>query len=154
MKAELLKEIINRYTAASFTITRRMAALMRDVMPDFITQDQYMILQYIKDKPGQATTSTELANAFYVGKSSITAIVARLEAKGWIRRQDDSRDRRVIRLLLTPEGERLAADLTSRIESILGNYLSEFEDEDPERFIQPFEKLAKLLTEERSDSEG
>ncbi|WP_058300865.1 MarR family winged helix-turn-helix transcriptional regulator [Gorillibacterium timonense] len=155
MRPELLKEIISRYMAANFTITRRIGAMLREIMPEFITEDQYMILQFIKDKSEQSTTSTELASIFCVGKSTITAIVARMEAKGWILRQEDARDRRVTRLLLTEEGLRLATELTARIESILAHYLNEFEDEDSERFIQPFEKLAKLLSEpdERRETE-
>lgn len=147
MRAEQLKDLINRYTSASFTINRRVAALMRVTMPDFLTQDQYSILQFIKAKPDQMTTSTELAGIFCVGKSSITAIVARLEAKGLLRRQEDDRDRRVTRLHLTEEGERLAAEVSAELEKILGDYLNEFEDGEAEQFIQPFEKLARLLKE-------
>ncbi|MEO3946004.1 MarR family transcriptional regulator [Gorillibacterium sp. CAU 1737] len=147
MKAELLPDIINRYTAASFTITRRVTALMRDNMPEGITQDQFAILQSIKGRPDRSTTSTELASVFCVGKSSITAIVARLEAKALLRRQEDPKDRRVTRLILTEEGERIVTETTQIIEGILATFLAEFDDEEGQRFIEPFEKLARLMKE-------
>jgi DNA-binding MarR family transcriptional regulator len=53
----------------------------------------------------------ELAEALHVGPTTLTGIVDRLEVRGLVRRQADDRDRRVRRICLTEEGQRLVQDL-------------------------------------------
>lgn len=58
-----------------------------------------------------AISAHELAEALHVGPTTLTGIVDRLEARGLVRRQADDRDRRVRRIGLTEEGQRLVQDL-------------------------------------------
>ena len=146
MEADLLTGIIARYMAANFTISRRMNAIFRDAMPEIITQDQYSILQYIRDK-GEPSTSSELADSFCVGKSTITAIITRLEDKCLIERVPDKKDRRITHLVLTSEGSRLTGELEGKIRSTLEKYLVHFKCQEAEDFLQPLEKLAYLLVQ-------
>jgi DNA-binding MarR family transcriptional regulator len=53
-----------------------------------------------------------LAAELFVDKSTASRIVALLEDLGFVRRAVDARDRRVLRLELTPEGARLSRQLT------------------------------------------
>ena len=50
----------------------------------------------------------ELSNKMYLGPSTITGLVDRLEKKGYVVRNRDNRDRRVVNILLTSKGRRLA----------------------------------------------
>lgn len=138
-----LKSLIERYETASLAVTRRMAALLRDTLAADLTLDQYNILRYINRR--RSCTSSELSDAYCVGKSAITAIINRLARKGLIRRTPDRKDRRVTRLSLTREGERLCEALTDRIQHILSRYLGHFTREEATAFIGTFEKLARLL---------
>ena len=49
----------------------------------------------------------ELAERMYAHPSTVSGIMDRLVSHGWVRRETDTRDRRGIRLSLTPAGRRL-----------------------------------------------
>jgi DNA-binding MarR family transcriptional regulator len=49
----------------------------------------------------------ELAERMYAHPSTVSGIVDRLEARGCVKRETDTRDRRGIRLSVTPAGRRL-----------------------------------------------
>jgi MarR family transcriptional regulator, organic hydroperoxide resistance regulator len=49
----------------------------------------------------------ELSKRMYLHPSTITGLIDRLEKKGYAERDRDQRDRRVVKILLTPEGKRL-----------------------------------------------
>src|SRR5690606_32372555 len=84
---ELLSSIIRRYENALFLVNRRVTLMLRRAIGEEITGDQYSAMSYLR-KHGRSTSS-ELAEAFCVGKSSITAIMTRLFDKQLIERQPD-----------------------------------------------------------------
>ncbi len=57
----------------------------------------------------------ELARMLFCDNSNVTGIVDRLEERGLVARTADEHDRRVRLLVLTPEGERVRAELIDRI---------------------------------------
>jgi MarR family 2-MHQ and catechol resistance regulon transcriptional repressor len=50
--------------------------------------------------------------------STVTGVIDRLEAAGHVRRERDSRDRRVVWVVLTEEGERLVERIPSFFEHL------------------------------------
>ena len=54
---------------------------------------------------GDGVTQTELADTLEIEKPTLGRLLDRLQAKGWVRREDDARDRRVWRVHLTDEVE-------------------------------------------------
>jgi DNA-binding MarR family transcriptional regulator len=145
MNKELLQDIIRRYEAVNFTVNRKLNASIRDHMPDELTLDQYSTIRYIRNR-GRCTSS-ELADIFCVGKSSITAIITRLFDKSLIERLPDEKDRRVTYLSLTADGERLSDEMEVKIGDLLGKYIMHFNEQEATQFIETFEKLAKVLNE-------
>lgn len=140
-----LKSIIQRYEQAHFTVNRRLNALIRKDMGEEMTLDQYSTIRYILSR--SRCKSSELADAFCVGKSSITAIVTRLVDKRLISRIPDEKDRRVTYLSVTEEGKRLSDEVEERIQELLYGYMGQFDGKEALAFIETFEKLAKVLTE-------
>ncbi|MEU4558026.1 MarR family transcriptional regulator [Actinoplanes sp. NPDC023936] len=69
------------------------------------------------------TNMSRLAEALDVVPSSASRLCDRLEATGLLRRVADPRDRREVRLLLTPAARRLLADLRERRRAALGEVL-------------------------------
>ncbi len=53
-----------------------------------------------------------LASRMKVSPPNITGILDRLEQRHWVQRTSDPQDRRVVRILLTPEGEKLLHELS------------------------------------------
>jgi MarR family transcriptional regulator, organic hydroperoxide resistance regulator len=60
---------------------------------------------------GAACSQRELAQCLHFDASNVTDIVDRLEERGLVQRTIDPNDRRVRRLVLTPEGEAVRAEL-------------------------------------------
>ncbi|WP_410769317.1 MarR family winged helix-turn-helix transcriptional regulator [Fontibacillus sp. BL9] len=144
------KELIERYMAAYFTVTKRMHGELREVLQDEMTMDQFQIIDYIV-MHGKVT-STELSETFVVGKSSITAIITRLVDKGILERARDEDDRRVVYLSLTERGMSHYKKAQAKIMETLSTYLVHFGAEEVEGFLGVFEKLAYLLDKESGES--
>ena len=63
---------------------------------------------------GEPCSQRELAQCLHFDASNVTDIVDRLEARGLVSRTIDPTDRRVRRLVLTPEGEAVRRKLFER----------------------------------------
>ncbi|GGG73793.1 MarR family winged helix-turn-helix transcriptional regulator [Paenibacillus radicis (ex Gao et al. 2016)] len=142
---EFLKQIISRYESVHFTVNTRLTAMIRELMPEALTVDQFATLRYLRSVG--VAKSTDLADIFCVGKSSITAITTRLFDKNLIERHPDEKDRRVTLLRLTEEGKRLSDSIEDEIQKMISKFLNHFEEEEALQFINTFEKLAKVMTE-------
>ena len=140
-----LSEIMDRFFTATFTIQRKLVPILRDVVPDVLTSDQFLTLRFLREH-GQVT-STELAESFGVGKSAITAIITRLAAKGLVKRLPDGKDRRVSYLKLTEEGKTLCKQAEANMTEVLGKYMDHFDEDEAEHFITTIERLARLLAQ-------
>lgn len=71
-----------------------------------IRMSQFDIMANLLYEPGM--TQQRLAEKIFVGRSNLSMALPDMEATGWVRREADGEDRRVRRLYLTPEGERVA----------------------------------------------
>ncbi|PGT88878.1 MarR family winged helix-turn-helix transcriptional regulator [Bacillus sp. AFS040349] len=143
MKEKQIEELINRYLAVSFSVTKKGESLVKDSIGDFITNDQHYTLRYIH-KVGTCT-STELSEIFDVKKSAITAIINRLTEKELIKRTRDENDRRVIYLTLTEKGTELFEKTEEKIHRLVESIITSFDEEEIVSFIETYEKLNTLL---------
>ncbi|NQX43918.1 MarR family transcriptional regulator [Paenibacillus tritici] len=137
------EEWINRYVDAYMVVTRQINARLRDIFGEGLTNDQFLILRLIAGQ--EQCTSTYLAEAVAVGKSSITAIINRLDEAGMIQRTRDENDRRQVYLTMTAHGESVYRTCEKQMQEVISPYLFHFEDDKIEQFIVMFEKLAFLM---------
>ncbi len=78
-----------------------------------LTHVQHQLLVAIKGHPGgRPPTIGDLAGYLLLRPHSTVELVDRAEAAGLVRRTSDSDDGRVIRVRLTPEGDRIMQELT------------------------------------------
>ena len=138
-----LQQIIDRYQIAFNTIYRSVNTTIKEHVHDDITTDQFSILQHIHRQ--HASTSTEIANTFGVGKSAITALVNRLFEKDLIIRERDQKDRRIVYLSLTEKGTELVKQTQAEVYRFISDKLSNFSENDVEAFLNALEKLANLM---------
>ena len=68
-----------------------------------LTRAQWWVLTHLYR--GDGVSQTELAETLEIEKPTLGRLLDRLEAKGWVRREHDARDRRMWRVHLTPEVE-------------------------------------------------
>ena len=66
-------------------------------------------------EPGVETPMRALAQQLFCDPSNVTGIVDRLEARGLIERRSLETDRRVKIIRLTPEGQRVRAEVVERL---------------------------------------
>ncbi|MEN9771057.1 MAG: hypothetical protein RLZZ180_2687 [Pseudomonadota bacterium] len=85
------------------------AMFMQEAQGFDVTPVQFAVLNALMDEPGQDQVSLSARVAFDAATSG--SVIGRLEAKGWVRRQADTLDRRRKRLWITPEGREVALQL-------------------------------------------
>jgi MarR family transcriptional regulator, organic hydroperoxide resistance regulator len=81
--------------------------LRRSTHPAFrgeITLEQYWLMRLLRRTDGEGLSIGELAAGTGVGQSSITTACQRLEKAGFVARNRDERDERVVRVRLTDDG--------------------------------------------------
>jgi len=71
---------------------------------------QFNILNLLKGRP-EGMTQSELSRQLIMHRSNVTGLVDRLEARRLVRRQENAEDARAWRVVLTPAGSRLVAQV-------------------------------------------
>jgi DNA-binding MarR family transcriptional regulator len=80
-------------------------ALSRALQPLDLKIAQLDMLMNLYRHPGMS--QHELARKLLVGRSNITMLIPQLEQRGVLKRESDAKDKRVLRLTLTEDGEAL-----------------------------------------------
>ncbi len=92
--------------------------------------------------PEQSTISmNELSQTMGLANSTMTRMVDTLVAKGLVYRQQDYEDRRVVRVALTAQGQELQRTLEEARQAMMGEILSDIQEEDWPGIIQTLAKL-------------
>ena len=81
---------------------------------------------------GLGTTAAELARLAGVDTGAMTRMLDRLEAKGLLRRARCPKDRRVVQLQLTRDGERLCREIPYGLARVLNSLLRGFTESELE----------------------
>jgi len=88
------------------------------------------ILQEISDHPG--ATVNEVARMSGLAKSRVSVLISGLAAQQIVRKDSDSRDSRLVRLCITPEGSDRIAEWTALAQQAMGHLLQPLSDEELE----------------------
>jgi DNA-binding MarR family transcriptional regulator len=82
-----------------------------------MTQAQWRALGRLSREEG--INQTTLAERLEIKPITLTRLIDRMEAAGWVRRAADATDRRAIRLFLTPRSKPILEELQKRADSTL-----------------------------------
>ena len=116
---------------------------------------QLRVLTIIADS--RHTNMSRLAEALEVVPSSASRLCDRLEATGLLRRVPDPRDRREVRLLLTPAAKRMLEELRERRQAALAEVLEQMSPgsrQDLVRALAAFDAAARAGAEAGADEAG
>ena len=102
-----------------------------------LTRAQWLVLTRLHRRPG--ASQSELADMMEVEKASAGRMVDRLETKGWVVRRAQAGDRRVNRIHLTPEAERVHKRIWRIAEATVEDALAGLSPNEAQQ-------LARLLT--------
>jgi DNA-binding MarR family transcriptional regulator len=98
-----------------------------------LTRSQWWVLTHLFRKDGM--TQSELAEVLELEKPSLGRLLDRLEAKDWIRRVADTRDRRAKRVFLTHAAEEPMQVMRDIAAGVRADALSGLSTADQDRFV-------------------
>jgi DNA-binding MarR family transcriptional regulator len=108
---------------------------------------------------GEELSQTALAVRLRLEKSTISRLAVQMESRGWLERNRDTADARLVRLRLTPRGRALARDLSAVRASKLQGMLRAIPEADRDSVLQSLKVVVRALnrgtereTDEASDA--
>lgn len=104
-----------------------------------ITPPQFIALQWLFEH-GDMTIG-DLSNKMFLAFSTTTDLVDRMEKNNLVKRVRDKQDRRVVRIHLLKEGERIIQEVIDKRRDYLNAMLSDFNQEEVEKFSYLLTKL-------------
>ena len=110
-----------------YTITdvgRLLRTVFERRVRDFgLTRAQWLIIARLHRRPG--LSQKEIADLLEIEKAPAGRLIERMEAKNWLQRRSDVRDKRVNRLYLTSKGNRLHAAIWPIAEATVDTALAD-----------------------------
>lgn len=111
-----------------------------DLRPSFLE-----ILMYICDN--EAVSIKEIGLSCGLKKQTMTSHLNELETRGYIDRKPGEKDRRELRVSLTPYGEKFKFILLEALEDLEQRYISTLGDVEMERILMTLDNFYKSLEE-------
>lgn len=99
----------------------------------------------------EGISQQELARKLLVGRSNMSMLLPQMEKRGLILRRDDERDKRVLRLYLTPEGRKLSEEAMAIQTGLIDRVLSEEPIEQCTATAASMERIISVLLRELRD---
>lgn len=112
----------------------------REILSNFtITTPQFIALQWLLEH-GDMTIG-ELSNKMYLACSTTTDLVDRMEKNNLVMRVKDPKDRRVVRIHLLDEGERIIEEVIKKRQDYLSEIMENFSEEEVFQLEKSLRKL-------------
>ncbi|MEK4426507.1 MarR family winged helix-turn-helix transcriptional regulator [Solibacillus sp. FSL K6-1523] len=116
----------------------------REILSNYtITPPQFVALQWLHES-GDMTIG-DLSTKMYLAFSTTTDLVDRMEKNELVQRVRDEKDRRVVRIHLLPEGERIIAEVILKRQNYLHDIMGEFDEVEFEQLSKNLQKLHLLM---------
>jgi MarR family transcriptional regulator, organic hydroperoxide resistance regulator len=116
----------------------------REILSNYtITPPQFVALQWLHES-GDMTIG-DLSNKMYLAFSTTTDLVDRMEKNELVQRVRDEQDRRVVRIHLLAEGERIIQEVIEKRQDYLRELLDNFETDEAQDLLQLLQKLHLLM---------
>ena len=115
-----------------------------------LTGPQALILAKIF--ASKALSAKELATELSLSQATITDILKRLDAKGFINRETDPSDRRVARISLTKLGQEMHASAPPLLQHKFEQQFSRLKGWEQHLLISSLQRIAELMDAEKIDA--
>lgn len=116
----------------------------REILSNYtITPPQFIALQWLHEL-GDMTIG-DLSTKMYLAFSTTTDLVDRMEKSVLVQRVRDEQDRRVVRIHLLPEGDRIIEEVISKRQEYLHDILIDFNEEEINVLLNNLQKLHELM---------
>lgn len=108
-----------------------------------LSPSQYNVLRILRGAHPDALTCGEISDRLVTPGPDVTRLLDRLEERGWVERDRDTGDRRVVRSRVTSEGLDLLADLDEPVNAWLATSLGHLGDDEHESLGDLLEKARR-----------
>jgi MarR family transcriptional regulator, transcriptional regulator for hemolysin len=115
-----------------------------------ITRSQWLVLTRLHRSPG--ASHSELADMLEVEKATVGRMVDRLEANGWVERRSEPDDRRIKRVYLTPEAERIHKRIWRVAETTVDDALADLSSEESRQLMSLLLRVKKTIVATAGDT--
>jgi DNA-binding MarR family transcriptional regulator len=132
---ETTSDVKDNLVRVSFAV---MARLSQVAAAHEVSLTQLRVLAILRDRQPKMA---ELATYLGLDRSSVTGLIDRAEARGLVRRQASGDDGRAVRVGLTPDGERLAAQGAAEIDRLVAPLTDRLGGSDQQRLGALLERL-------------
>lgn len=105
-------------------------------------------------KRDEGCSQAALAERLEIQPITLTRLVDRMQTAGWVERRADARDRRVIRLYLTPQAEPVLAQIRKRAAAMLNDALAGLTPEQREQLVDTLLTMKRNLSGGGAAAEG
>lgn len=109
-----------------------------------LTRSQWWVLNHLFRNNG--VTQSELAEILEIEKATLGRLLDRMEAKGWIRREEHATDRRAKQVFLTEEVEPAVKAMRTAAAELRRDALGSLDAADRERFVDMLLAIKGNLT--------
>lgn len=147
-RIELVKKLLESCIVSAMTeinFWERSSGQMPEKYDLYVREAHFLVAVGPEGHP----TMSEMALRLGVTQGAVSQLAARLEGKGYISRDKDTRDRRQTTVSLTEKGKTLCAEHIAYDEEQfqkVSEQMGEFSDEDLKNFIAYEEKMWALFT--------
>lgn len=121
-------KLIKQYFDVSVTVQRTWKQLVFDALEDEQISLAQMGLLFRIDEQG-SVISRDLASHLRVTRSAIAQLIDGLAERGYIQRQEDETDRRIVHISLSKKGKNVLKRLEKRRRAIFEKVVCELSDE-------------------------
>ena len=146
-KQSLHEELMNLAYQIARQMRKQMGGSKHGKLQDKVSPYQMHVLFHLAQ---HAVTMGELADEVNITLPSATSLVDRLVKSGWVERQQDPDDRRIIRLSVTPAGRKLCVALKEERSQAFRFLLDAMPEEDLESLHRILSNLHISLVADKS----
>ncbi|MDO8962904.1 MAG: MarR family transcriptional regulator [Coriobacteriia bacterium] len=142
MQSKRLDDFIARFELATMNVGRSIGHCAAGAGGE-MTGPQHHVMRLLIASGGMK--SSDLAEALGTQPSAVTAAVDRLEARGFVTRERDDSDRRVVRVVPSELGASEYRRVEALIRAHVRQMLSVLDDAELEALVTAFEKMSRAL---------
>lgn len=115
------------------------AVFMEETAAYDVTPVQFAILNALLEDPGEDQVT--LARKVAFDPATFGSVIARLEGRGWVRREPDAADRRRKLLWVTPEGTEVALKMKRAVGKVQQRILEPLSSAEREQLVALLDRL-------------
>ncbi|GBG07948.1 hypothetical protein B1748_17475 [Paenibacillus sp. MY03] len=139
IRGDEMETFVMRFQRSLIYLNRIFSAEMMKQMDVQVTSTQMFMLHFIRESGSCRLTA--LAEKLDVQPGAVTAMIDRLGKSGYVTRENDAKDRRVIRVRLTEAGEDIIKKSHELRKEIVAKYMESLSSAEVETVTVLMEKL-------------